>query len=93
MKNFKSIADSNNYGDDVTAAYLLYPPNSQSLGVEPDDFTAERSKEDLFQIFNSVSGSTPQLLEQAWALGTMRRGGSTALSLLEFRSVFNELLD
>lgn len=92
VKSFKSIADSNNYGDDVTAAYLLYPPNSQALGVQEDDFTAQRAKGDLFAIFAAVEGATPDLMEQAWAVAT-GGSGATSLSLLEFRAAFNRLLE
>ena len=72
-----------------------YPPNSQSLGVEADDFTVGRSKSDLVSIFSAVEGATPDLLEQAWALGHRRRGvvdqDRLKMSLLEFRSLFNEV--
>ena len=54
-KHFKSIADSQNYGDDVTANYLLYPPNSAVLGAEDADFTAQRTKRDVFSIFKTVT--------------------------------------
>jgi len=94
VKNFKSVADSNNYGDDVTASYLLYPPNSHSLGVEADDFTVERQKEDVLGIFSSLPGATPSLLEEAWSVATARRGeiACSGMSLLEFRAAFNEVL-
>jgi hypothetical protein len=94
VKAFKSVADSNNYGDDVTAAYLLYPPNSQALGVEADDFTAPRPKDELFAIFASVDGASPEVMDHAWAVamrGASSSGG--ALSLLEFRAAFNRILE
>jgi len=98
VKSFKSVADSNNYGDDVTAQYLLYPPNSQSLGVEADDFTRERSKGDLFKLFEAVQGAhqdDPAMMEQAWASALMRRGQTASdhakMSLVEFRAVFNDI--
>jgi len=94
VKSFKSVADSNNYGDDVTAAYLLYPPNSQALGVEADDFTAPRPKDELFSIFASVDGASPEVMEQAWAMARQASGnGSGLLSLLEFRASFNQILE
>jgi EF-hand domain-containing family member B len=40
----RSIADSQNYGDDVNAAYLLHPSQFASQGVEDEEFTKPREK-------------------------------------------------
>jgi hypothetical protein len=42
-----SVADLQNYGDDVSAAYLLWPSLFSSLGLEEDEFRKLRSKEYL----------------------------------------------
>jgi hypothetical protein len=57
MKHYKSIADNQNYGDDVTAYFLLYPPNSRALGVEAADFTSQRTKEDVMSLFAHVTAA------------------------------------
>ena len=81
-----------------SCACCRYPPNSQSLGVEADDFTRPRSKDQLFKLFGAVQGAhqeDPAMMEQAWASALMRRGetvsDSAKMSLVEFRAVFNDL--
>lgn len=40
----RSIADSQNYGDDVNASYLLHPSQFASQGVEDEEFEKPRDK-------------------------------------------------
>ena len=42
-----SVADVQNYGDDVNAAYLLRPSLLSSLGLEEDEFEKPRTKKSL----------------------------------------------
>ena len=47
------MADTQNYGDDVNAGYLLRPSLFSSLGLEEDEFEKPRSKQYLKKLFGS----------------------------------------
>lgn len=47
----RSVADNQNYGDDVNARYLLHPSQFAALGVEDEEFLKPRSKEYIFSMF------------------------------------------
>lgn len=47
------MADTQNYGDDVNAGYLLRPSLFSSLGLEEDEFERPRSKGYLKRLFDS----------------------------------------
>lgn len=60
----RSIADSQNYGDDVTAQQLLYPSRMLSAGLDETELTSKpRSKEEVREIFATVGTdlTPPQL--------------------------------
>ncbi|KAL7525096.1 hypothetical protein ACHAXR_002745 [Thalassiosira sp. AJA248-18] len=48
-----SVADTQNYGDDVNAGYLLRPSLFSSFGLEEDEFLKPRSKGYLKRLFAS----------------------------------------
>ncbi|KAL3796659.1 hypothetical protein HJC23_009959 [Cyclotella cryptica] len=48
-----SMADLQNYGEDVSAAYLLWPSLFASLGLEEDEFRKLRSKDYLKKLFTN----------------------------------------
>ena len=50
----KSVADHQNYGDEVGADQLLYPPRFADGGVTSDDFLEARSQGDIAGIFASA---------------------------------------
>jgi len=52
--SLKSVADHQNYGDEVTADALLYPPRFADGGVSSDDFLEARSQQDIADIFASA---------------------------------------
>jgi len=71
----KSIADNQNYGDDVNAEFLLYPGPFSAMGVEDDDFSKARGFPELAAMFASVDPSlTQEMLENAWAQARNDRG-------------------
>ena len=49
----RSVADTQSYGDDVNANYLLRPTLFSSFGLEEDEFVKPRSKDYLKRLFNS----------------------------------------
>merc|ERR1719231_424384 len=48
----RSIADNQNYGDDVSAQFLLYPQQFAAMGVDDSEFSCEREKGELIDIFS-----------------------------------------
>mmetsp|Transcript_17367 Transcript_17367/g.66146 ORF Transcript_17367/g.66146 Transcript_17367/m.66146 type:complete len:423 (-) Transcript_17367:66-1334(-) len=50
----KSLADQQNYGDDVSAQYLLYPGQFTNLGVEDEEFIKLREKAEIRDIFSHI---------------------------------------
>jgi len=44
-KDFKSVADYQNYGDEPEAVDLLFPSNYSEIGIEESDFRALRSRD------------------------------------------------
>lgn len=49
----RSVADEQNYGDDVNAAYLLRPSLFSSLGLDEDEFRKPRTKEYLKKLLTT----------------------------------------
>jgi hypothetical protein len=50
----RSVADNQNYGDDVNAQFLLNPSQFANLGVEDEQFIVPRSKEYIKSMFNDL---------------------------------------
>lgn len=47
----KSVSDNQNYGDDVSAEFLLHPSEFASAGIEDEDFAQARSPQQIRQFF------------------------------------------
>jgi len=50
----RSVADSNNYGDEPDAVGLLFPQRFAEFGVGKEDFEALRPKEDIRKLFANI---------------------------------------
>ena len=85
----RSVADNQNYGDDVPAEFLLYPPQFASLGIEDAEFVKPRTKAELFQLFEE-SGVKNADFEAAWANASVDGEMS---SVEAFRQALNALED
>jgi len=46
----RSVADNQNYGDDVNAEYLLYPSPFSDMGISDDDFSVQRPTKEVYEI-------------------------------------------
>jgi EF-hand domain-containing family member B len=91
----RSVADNNNYGDDVPAEFLLYPPQFASLGIEDREFVTPRSKQEIFALFqDSGCASIAVDLEAVWerACGDSLTPSGYA-SVEEFRRALNAAQD
>jgi len=54
FKDFRSVADYQNYGDEPEAVDLLFPSNYSEIGVDETDFRATRSREEIRLLFDRV---------------------------------------
>ena len=50
----RSVADSQNYGDDPTGKELLYPSALSQMGIDDDEFTNLRDKDDIWALFKAT---------------------------------------
>lgn len=84
---FRSVADTNNYGDESDAMGLLYPSKFAYDGVDITDFQDARSAEELREIFVEIGMS---FSDNDWnsILDTVVREGQT-LSVDAVRDVIN----
>lgn len=48
------MADTQNYGDDVNASYLMNPSQFALQGVEDEEFEKPREKEELMRMFEKL---------------------------------------
>lgn len=53
-KDFKSVADPNNYGDEASVVQLLYPDYWLRYGIDAKEFTRHRDLEDIRGLFESI---------------------------------------
>jgi hypothetical protein len=56
----RSVADNQNYGDDVNAQYLLNPSQFAALGVEDEEFVKPRSREYIQSMFQTTGFDTSE---------------------------------
>eukprot|EP01035_Chromulina_nebulosa_P020988 gene20988-27199_t len=90
--NSKSLANSQNFGDDLIARDLIHPPAFSDLSLTPDDLNELRTKEKLLNIFNKIgydyidSKITDKIFELA-------SNGLSKASINKYRNVLNDYLD
>ena len=53
-KEFKSVADYQNYGDEPEAVDLLFPSTFQEMGITEQDFQMYRSREEIRALFAKI---------------------------------------
>lgn len=54
FKNFRSVADYQNYGDEPEAIDLLFPSSNTELGIEENDFRKMRTREEIKALFLKI---------------------------------------
>lgn len=87
----RSLADSQNYGDDVPARDLVNPPAFSDMAIAPTAMSEPRSKDKLVQLFAKIGH--PLDREISDALFAEASGGSSVASINNFRAALNEYLD
>jgi hypothetical protein len=85
----KSLADHHNYGDEVGAGQVLFPPKFAFEGIDPSDFTQARSPEEIRSIFEAI-GMTCNGAEFLKICAHATRDGG-ALSYNSYRESFNRI--
>ena len=50
----RSVADTQNYGDDANAQVLLHPSLLTSMGLDENELDSQRSKDDILDIFTKA---------------------------------------
>ena len=83
----RSIADNQNYGDDVNAQFLLYPSLFSHIGVENEHFVAPRDRGEIRDLFAAI-GETFEELEYEELCNTAEAKFG-ALTIDTFRQVMN----
>jgi len=92
----RSIADNQNYGDDVSAQFLLYPQQFASMGIEDQEFQTQKyTKDEIFDIFSSsgcADGLTTAELQAAWNVASAI-SKSDIVTVEKFQEALNDLLE
>ena len=57
MKQFKSVADHQNYGDEPEAIDILFPASNTEIGVQQSDFLQLRPKVEIRSLFERIGHS------------------------------------
>jgi len=52
--SLRSVADSNNYGDEPPAIGVLFPQRFSEMGIDKADFDTPRTKEEIRQLFSNI---------------------------------------
>jgi len=53
-KDFRSLADFQNFGDEPEAVDLLFPSNFSEIGIQEDDFRRPRTRDEIRSLFAST---------------------------------------
>jgi hypothetical protein len=88
--NRRSIADSQNYGDDVPAQDLINPPAFSDLAIGPLTMADQRSKAEILQLFERIGYSLGDELGDY--LFYQASQGRDYTSVNAFRNVLNDYL-
>jgi hypothetical protein len=87
----RSIADNQNYGDDVSAQFLLYPQQFAAMGVDDSEFSCEREKGELIDIFSKggiLDGLSEVQVDAVWKTAVADAGGLP--SVVQFQAALND---
>lgn len=92
----RSVADNQNYGDDVNAEFLLYPDQFAGNGISDESFTQPKDYEELVTMFKGIGYDFSDEVFRNIDQRARNQTQYTALgdvSIEEFRNVLNDYLD
>lgn len=86
----RSLADSQNYGDDLPAQDLITPPAFADMSIGPLAMNEPRSKERILQLFRRIGYNLDDRV--ADNLFYKASGGREETSINAFRDVLNDYI-
>ena len=92
----RSVADNQNYGDDVNAQFLLYPDEFSANGVADEEFSQSRTQDDLRRLFSKIGYSLDEdVFQRLWndASDSNDHTPTGSVSIEEFRNALNVYLE
>jgi len=88
--NKRSIADSQNYGDDVPAQDLINPPAFSDLAIGPLSMNDMRPKEKVYELFNRIGYSLDMELADQIFAAVSPDGENCTIN--DFRDALNDFI-
>ena len=90
----RSIADSQNYGDDVPAQDLINPPAFSDLAIGPMAMSELRPKDKMLQLFARIGYTFDDALgDYLFQQAAQQSGGGGEYAMInDFRNVLNDFL-
>lgn len=88
----RSLADSQNYGDDVPAQDLINPPAFSDLAIKPSAMSELRTKEKLQEVFRKIGFDVSDDIQVRDAIFDEASGGSSLASINSYRTALNKYL-
>lgn len=86
----RSLADSQNYGDDVAAKDLIAPPAYSDLQIDPSATNTPRPFEGIRNLFNRIGYTFSD--EVFFTIAKAAAGGGDACTIAAFRDTMNDYL-
>jgi len=86
----RSVADSQNYGDDVAAKDLISPPAYSDMNIDPETMVNARSFDSLRELFAKIGYDFPDELFDILSKTVACAPGMATIS--DFREILNEYL-
>ena len=86
----KSVADNQNYGNELGAFSLIYPSDALNGGLEEEEYTNPRAPEDLFGTFGEIVEGDFEKFKMICAYAS-RDSGDTMCSAAQFLKAKREL--
>lgn len=88
--NRRSLADSQNYGDDVPAQNLINPPAFADMAIGPFAFAEERPKEKIYEMFHRIGFQfSDAIFDEIFAAASRN---SSRCSINDFRAALNDYI-
>ncbi|CAM9156332.1 unnamed protein product [Ectocarpus sp. 4 AP-2014] len=94
----RSVADTQNYGDDSSARHLVNPSQFSQFGIEDSEFFVNRGKVELRALFESIGQSfSAEVFQSIWenAVGSEQSevvNGEETCTIVDFQRALNDFL-
>ncbi|CAM9121289.1 unnamed protein product [Hapterophycus canaliculatus] len=95
----RSVADTQNYGDSVSArqAYLVNPSQFSQFGIQDDEFFTKRGERELRELFQAIGHAfSPEVFESIWKAavkkGNPGHASGESCSIIDVQRALNDFL-